>query len=645
MSLSRKLIIAISVLLLILLTGNLWINLSNARQYFAGQMQTLTEDAATSLAFSLSRVDLNNDKALVESMVDAVFDRGYYRSAVVTDNQHQVVVSRVRELHIDGVPQWFVSNISMPRYAGVANVTSGWYQRGEVTIIAHPGYLYHELWGIVKEQLWFFSFALVLCYGLIGLGLKRLLSPLTRIQNQAEAIGRKEFIEQSELPRTPELRNIIVAMNNMSNKVQGMFQRQVDLIENLRLEASMDRLTKLPVREEFDRQLETWLKSQQADAPGTITLLTVQNLEKLNTEESRESANILLQGLADIVRQVLGEWPRAIACRRTGSDFCVFIPGMLMAELEGFVSSLNNQVKELTNDLQFAQANIYLAGAGASRVNNPSVLLSAADTVLRKTVEQGLPRWGIDSADNNSALCLTARAWVERIKQVQNENTLSFDTQAVFDREKKILSHEMLARIVEEKQRVNAGLFWPIAERFHLVEGLDKFMIHQALESMEHHPDLRLSANVSPISAKSHSFKAWLARILEENPSSERLSLEFPERVLQMQEEDLIKINKIAKANGVRVGLDHFGLLPTALGSLDKLALDFVKIDQQFIHNVQRQSVYLKLLCQLAASTDVKIIAEGIETESQWQAALEVGIDGGQGYWLAKPKHNDWGST
>jgi len=46
---------------------------------------------------------------------------------------------------------------------------------------------------------------------------------------------------------------------------------------------------------------------------------------------------------------------------------------------------------------------------------------------------------------------------------------------------------------------------------------------------------------------------------------------------------------------------------------------------------------FVKSLLQIAHSCDVKLLVEGVETEAEWQALLELGVDGGQGYFLAKP--------
>lgn len=638
MSLTRKLMLAVSLLVTGLLAGNLVVSVANARLYFSEQMQTLTEDAATSLGFSLSRIDLNEDKALAQSMVDAIFDGSYYRSIVVTDTNNQVVVARSRDISVDGVPSWFVNKLAMPQHAGVAEVVSGWYRMGEVTIIAHPGYLYRELWRVFKEQLWLFLFVAVLCYGLAGLGLKYILAPLASVQRQAEAISRKDFVEQETLPSTPELRRIVEAMNYMAKKIREMFQRQIDLTDSFRREASMDALTQLPVREEFNRQFDAWLKSQHGGGPGALLIAQIKNLDALNNLHGRESVNALLCGVAELFKQALGTWPRALASRRTGSDFVIFIPGLLLGELENFVKQFDKKIDDLFVDLQMQETEIFVGAVGSSCVEDTSSLLSAADAVLRQAITRVKPRWFIDSADNNLALCLTARAWVDRIKQAQVNKTLTFAYQPVFSTSKTVLNYEAYARIIEEERNtVNAGIFWPIAERFHLVEDLDKHMLKLALVELQNNKELMLTVNLSPQSVQSATFRQWLGATLTENPGVKRLSLELPERILRRNEKDLEELLAITQTLGIKVGLDHFGLVPSALGSLQKLPLNYVKIDQQFIHDHIKQAYYLKTLCQIAHASDVQAIVEGVETEEQWLAALEAGAQAAQGYWLAKP--------
>ena len=111
-------------------------------------------------------------------------------------------------------------------------VSSGWLQLGEVVVVSHPGFAYGDIWRTFKKQLGLFLFSIALCYGLLSVSLKFILRPLRQLEDQAEAVYRREFI-QFPLPNIPELKRVAVAMNRMSAKVKSMFSHQIELNDRL----------------------------------------------------------------------------------------------------------------------------------------------------------------------------------------------------------------------------------------------------------------------------------------------------------------------------------------------------------------------------------------------------------------------------
>ena len=637
MSISRKLMAVISLIIVVLLVSNFVLSIVNARQYFSEQMQALTEDAATSLGFSLSHAAQEGDEVIMESMVDVIFDRGYYRSIVLTNIEGKVLAARSRDIAIEGVPEWFIQLIDIPPSAGLADVVAGWNQLGEVTIIAHPGYAYRELWRVMMSQTWLFLFAAVLCYGLAGVAMKHFLKPLVKVEQQAQAISRKDFVEQKDLPSSPEFRRIVVAMNYMSVKVREMFQRQVDLTDSYRRDANMDALTQLPNREEFNRQFSAWLQSEESGVPGALLIGQVNNLTEINNELGRERANALLVGIAEHFRQALGDWPRALASRRTGSDFVLFIPAMLPGELEKFLQGSKQKLNALLAELSLDDNAFILGAAVSAKVENLSGLLSAADAALRKSLTANGTLWEINIEPEGSAH-RQASEWVDILQSMIKRREVSLVFQPVFDQNKKVISHEVLARFNEAGKLVSAGVFWPIAERFHLVEQLDRLIIEEVMLVLQQHEHTRLTVNISPQSLDSEEFIRWLATSFASCDAVSRLSLELPERVLRMNMQALQKLCHLSTQHSVSIGLDHFGHAPSSLGVLQKLPLSYVKVDRRFVHDVSNQGFYLKTLAQIANTCDVLILAEGVETEEQWNESVRAGLAGGQGFWLAKPE-------
>lgn len=91
---------------------------------------------------------------------------------------------------------------------------------------------------------------------------------------------------------------------------------------------------------------------------------------------------------------------------------------------------------------------------------------------------------------------------------------------------------------------------------------------------------------------------------------------------------------------GIQVALDDFGTGYSSLSYLNKLDIDFLKIDRSFVQNLQADSNDLALceaIIVMAHKLGLKVIAEGIETQGQQDLLINAGCDHGQGYLFAKP--------
>lgn len=639
MSLLRRLVLAITVMIIALLAANVVVGVYNARSYFSHQLQALAEDTATSLGLTISHAAKDKDLAQVELMINVIFDRGYYQSITYSDMQGKVVVSRSREIRIEGVPQWFIDWIVIPQRAGTAEVVSGWFRLGELRVQTHPGYAYRDLWRVFTEQLWLFFFTAVLCYGLAGLGLKYLLRPLKRLEDQADAICRKEFPVQETLPNTPELRRMVVAMNRMVNKIKDMFQQQVNLTDELRREASIDALTGLPNRDEFNAQLKAWLESDHGGGMAALVIVHVADLQSLNDTHGREKSDGWLQQIAKVIEHCSSAWPSSILARRTGCDFCWFVPSVAERELNALATDLVTRIKLL----EFAEAGKFNVGIAVSaQVDSLPALLGTADAALRQSTSLGDGEWVVMPLGNKT-IQRAAGDWRPFLENVINNQLLSLHAQPIVARSgESPIYAEVLSRIQDGDDLINAGVFWPLVERFKLEAAMDRSVLLALTQYLaQSDPQSRrcFGVNLSPMSLFDLEFTEWLEREILASPFASRLVIEIPERALKRTGGLPEIVFKLA-AGGVRIALDRFGLMPAALGSLQNLPLTYVKIDRRFISGIdshKQNQFYVRNLVQIAQSCDIEVIAEGVETSAEWRVLGELGVGVGQGYLFAEP--------
>ena len=94
------------------------------------------------------------------------------------------------------------------------------------------------------------------------------------------------------------------------------------------------------------------------------------------------------------------------------------------------------------------------------------------------------------------------------------------------------------------------------------------------------------------------------------------------------------------RAAGMQVSLDDFGTGYSSLAYLKKFDIDYIKIDQSFIRNLDAQSDDMALceaIISMAHKLGMQVVAEGVETEAQLQLLLGAGCDFAQGYLFSKP--------
>ncbi|MFL0810562.1 MAG: EAL domain-containing protein [Agarilytica sp.] len=646
MSLFQRLMLSISALVLLLLAANAFVSVYNAQHYFSDQLSTLAEDTATSLGLTVSHAAQADDQAQMQSMVDVIFDRGYYREISYKKFSGEEVISRTREVRVEGVPNWFIDFISIEAKVGTSEIVSGWMRLGVIEVYVHPGYAYRDLWKVVNQQLWLFIFAAAVSSALAIMGLRYLLRPLLQVEQQAEAICRKEFPIQAHLPSTPELKRMVLAMNRMVQKIQNVFAQQVEMTETLRRESHMDPLTGLPNRKEFDARINAWMKSEAGGAPSLLVLIHMEGLERVNDGEGREVGDLLVKEIAGALKQLPDTLPNAISGRRAGADFCLFVPGALPADVAAILYQVEEAIGTFTSTERGTLTQYHVSfkfGVATSyEACDIRQYLIAADESFRASEKQSDKNW-VSKSVGETAEAKTAREWLQILQYALQNQALYLHFQPVLSRKpQELWHHEVFARIEDEGQLLNAGVFWPLVERYHLEEEMDKVICAKAIEFLAQNEEYELCVNLTPQSLCNEGFAFWLGALLDSSGVvANRLTCEFPEKILQFPVESIKSFLSPLKERGVHVSLDHFGVTPSALGSLQSLAFDYVKIDRRFTLDLEEHSenvFYIKSLLQIAHSCDVKVFADGVENQEDWDLLEGLGLDGVQGYLFAAPK-------
>jgi EAL domain-containing protein (putative c-di-GMP-specific phosphodiesterase class I) len=189
--------------------------------------------------------------------------------------------------------------------------------------------------------------------------------------------------------------------------------------------------------------------------------------------------------------------------------------------------------------------------------------------------------------------------------------------------------------------------FVPLAEETGLILPLGRWVLENACrqariwrDARPDAPPLSMSVNLSARQFAQPELVDEVQAILEEtglDPSC--LEIEITESILMDQSEAGIRTLRDLRAIGVRLVLDDFGTGYSSLSYLKHLPLDTIKIDRTFVAGLDGETdrSIVDAVISLAHGLRIGIVAEGIETESQFELLRDMGCDLGQGYLFARP--------
>ncbi len=649
MTLYRQVIIFTFALFLILFTGTWFAKLEITRAFLLDQLESHAQDTATSLGLSITQHMATRDMATIESMIDAVFDRGYYMVVRLTNVKDEVLIDRTLDVSIESVPSWFIRWVRLETPDASSQVMAGWNQAGAIYVKSHPGYAYKTLWDdVVSTTLWFFACGIfVLVAG--GFGLRLLLRPLVAVERQADAICRKEYEIQERLPRTREFRRVVEAMNRMTYRVKEMFEEQVVQAEGLRERAYTDQVTGLGNRRYFNTQITARLDRRDSTTKGIMLLIKVNDLDKLNQQSGFQAGDQFLKRVAQMLKETTSHYANGVLARLVGGDFGVFLPDAPPWEAELIAGGIAVELGRLASEKITVTDNIgYVGAATYENTVTLSRMLSEADRALTMARQKGPNEWNVCAiTEETDAMPLGQQQWKDLLVKALRERRFIHEAQSVVkmsDRNR-FLHLEVFSRILfEDGSIMSAAVFMPLAERLGLMSAIDRIAIEEVMKLDRNRlPVESVAVNISPGSLGDDAFRKWIQSSLKALPgTAPRIIFEFSE-FSAVQHLDLVKdVSLFVREHGHGIGLDHYGQSFCNLGYLKSIRPDYVKIERAYTGELKEKDsdsrFFIGSLCSVAHSIDVMVIAEGVETEQQLQVLRELNVDAVQGYIVDRPR-------
>jgi len=231
----------------------------------------------------------------------------------------------------------------------------------------------------------------------------------------------------------------------------------------------------------------------------------------------------------------------------------------------------------------------------------------------------------------------------EQVRAALREDRIVFAFQPVVEATTEEVDHyECLLRMRTPDGRIiDAKEFVPVIERLGFIRLIDRFVLDKVVEELAEHPEVRLGFNISGLTAADRPWLRALVSKLRNRPDiASRMIVEITETAALYDIEESARFVAALRHAGCRVALDDFGAGHTSLRHLQSLAVDTVKIDGSFIHNLassKENQVFLRHLLGLAKGFGFHTVAECVASAEDAAILRDEGVGLLQGYYFGRP--------
>ena len=267
--------------------------------------------------------------------------------------------------------------------------------------------------------------------------------------------------------------------------------------------------------------------------------------------------------------------------------------------------------------------------------------LRQADLALYRAKERGRGQYAFFEAEMDAAVRMR-RALQSDLRLALANDELQLVYQPQVDGTGKVVGVEALARWNHAlRGTVPPSLFVPIAEECGLIVELGFFTLRQAFAQSARWPGIKIAINISAHQIRMRDFLGRVAALIEETQvDPAHFELELTEGVLIGDDTVTHATLRGLRDLGFSLALDDFGTGYSSLSYLQRYPVDKIKIDRSFITNLntdRETGAVIAAIVKLAVALNLRVIAEGVETEEQRRALSAVGCTEVQGYLFGQP--------
>ncbi len=452
-----------------------------------------------------------------------------------------------------------------------------------------------------------------------------------------------ERAEQAER-HVQELNNYIVEQERISRVLE-------ETKEHFRHAAFHDSLTGLPNRAMFTELLKAEIESakQKPEHLFAVLFLDLDRFKNINDSLGHTYGDLLLVAFAERLERTLR--PMDTLARFGGDEFAILISGMSNAtDAVRVAQRIQDELKQpfvLDKNSAFATSSIGIA-LSSTGYDKPEDILRDADIAMYRAKENGKARYEVFDQAMHARAVSRLQLESDLREAVERKEFCVYYQPIVSLQTGRLTGFEALVRWNHPRRGLVSPLdFIPVAEETGLIVPIGEWVLAEACTRVREwqvaspsHRSLSLSVNLSARQVEQADLLERIHEALETSKlNAHCLKLEITESVVMENAEAATLMFKQLRSLGVQLSIDDFGTGYSSLSYLHRFPLNYLKIDRSFVSRLttDNDNAIVRTISTLARNLGMEVIAEGIETEEQYQQLRLLGCEYGQGFLFSQP--------
>lgn len=423
--------------------------------------------------------------------------------------------------------------------------------------------------------------------------------------------------------------------------------------ERIEYLAYHDGLTALPNRVLFNELLSHGLnKARRTGKTLAVLFIDLDRFKNINDTLGHEAGDMLLQ---EIGQRLMSCLRKSDTVARLGGDEFV----VLLEEINDTYHVTTVAGKILSSVLKpitlMGQEFRVTASIGISIYpddgQDEQSLMKNADIALYRAKEEGKNNYQLYSEKMN-AYSFQRLALESSLRRALERDEFLLHYQAKIDLHTgKVSGMEALIRWQHpDLGMVSPAQFIPLAEETGLIIPIGKWVLRTAchqnkLWQAQGLQPLRISVNLSARQFSDENLVQDISDILQETDlSADYLELEITESMVMRDPEKAVRLLTTLKEMGIRLAIDDFGVGYSSLATIKRFPVDTIKVDRSFIRDIPEDTedkALTEAIIAMGKTLSLNVVAEGVETQEQYDFLREKACDEFQGFYFSKPLEKD----